>query len=136
MHHCVEALGARLRDPAGLAAAASRFNISPEALFGRLVELEFFERSQKRDYFTGGSAEHPPEPPGARVADIEEQIPHAFLQDALLLHQSADVSAGKLAEWFFATRLTVEDYLASLSRRQEREFLEEPRSEAQLVEPR
>ena len=35
------------------------------------------------------------------------------------MHQQGKVSAGKLAEWFFAPRAKVEEYLAELQKKQE-----------------
>jgi Zn-dependent peptidase ImmA (M78 family) len=123
----VDSLGSRLKEPGHLDAVAREFNVSREALFYRLVQLKFFKWPDKHRYSTGEFL--PPKLPEIRVDDIENQVAPAFLQDAISLHQSAEVSAGKLAEWFFSTRLTTEDYLASLSRDQENGLLTDPNHE-------
>lgn len=109
----IASLGERLRETPVLDSAARAFNVSRDALFYRLVGKGVFEWSDKKRYFTESVA---PEPDGTeRVTSIDAQVAPGFVQLALQLFDTERVSAGKLSEWFFAARPTVEDYLAARS---------------------
>lgn len=104
-------LGSRLRTVEGLETFAQRFNVSRDAMFYRLASQKFFRWTEKGRYFTDvpnveqKSIKY-------RVSDIAEQVSPEFLQVALGLVDSDSISVGKLAEWIFASRPTVEDYLS------------------------
>ena len=107
----IAALGERLREMQVLDSASRSFNVSRDALFYRLVGKGIFDWSDKKRYFTEAIA---PEAAGSeRVTAIDAQVAPGFLQLALELFDTERVSAGKLSEWFFAARPTVEDYLAA-----------------------
>jgi Zn-dependent peptidase ImmA (M78 family)/transcriptional regulator with XRE-family HTH domain len=117
----------RLRDPAMLEAVARNFNVSRDAIFYRLTQLEFFRWSDKSAYF-GGT--YPlPDAPKVRVADwknIDSQVDARFRDTALSLYQEEKISTGKLAEWFFTPRHVVEEYLAELRQSKEQVISDEP----------
>jgi hypothetical protein len=46
------------------------------------------------------------------VTDVDGQVSQDFTQTALALHDADQVSAGKLTEWFFCSRPTIEAYLS------------------------
>lgn len=110
----VNTFGARLRDPASLQAVARHFNVSRDAIFYRLTQLGVFKWSEKSAYFTGSFELK--DPPPVRVEKIDEQVDARFRDLAISLHQSGEISTGKLAEWLFTPRHVVEDYLADLAR--------------------
>jgi hypothetical protein len=105
--------GSRLKEPAHLEAEARSFNVSRDALFYRLTKAGVFRWTEKSLYFPGGF--QIPTPPEQRVEQIEPQVDPAFLHVALSLFQSDTVTAGKLAQWFFAQRHIIEEYLAKLA---------------------
>jgi Zn-dependent peptidase ImmA (M78 family)/transcriptional regulator with XRE-family HTH domain len=111
----VEKRGRELRNVAQLDEAARRFNVSRDALFYRLTQHNLFGWKEKSRYFSGEF--RPPPPPQERVAtadEIEAQVDPAFLQIALSLLNEHKISSGKVAEWFFAPRFVVDDYLSKL----------------------
>ncbi len=111
----VKTYGPLLKDPAHLEAAARSFNVSRDALFYRLTQLNVFRWTERSRYFSGTFA--PPALPLHRLekaAELEEQVDASFLQTALALHRNDQITTGKLAEWFAAPRHVVDDYLASL----------------------
>lgn len=115
LQRLVDGYGSRIREPAHLEAEARAFNVSRDALFYRLTKLGVFDWTEKSRYFASGF--QPPSPPEHRVevADhIEAQVAPIFRQVAISLLQADKITAGKLAQWFFAQRHVVEDYLAKL----------------------
>lgn len=90
------------------------FNVSREAMFYRLVEKGIFKWEEKQLYLRKSAAQ--PEPPETRVQDIDEQIAPEFLRLVLNLHDAKKISTGKLKEWFFTDRITLEEYLTNRAR--------------------
>ena len=104
-------LGSRLRTVEGLETFAQRFNVSRDAMFYRLASQQFFKWADKGRYFTDGPKVEQ-KPVTHRVSDVADQVSPDFLQTALSLVDKESISAGKLAEWVFASRPVVEDYLS------------------------
>jgi Zn-dependent peptidase ImmA (M78 family)/transcriptional regulator with XRE-family HTH domain len=110
----VENYGDRIKEPAGLESAARHFNVSRDAIFYRLTQLQVFSWTDRSAYFGGTHSLQ--DAPTKRVENIDDQVDARFRDLALCLHQEEKISSGKLAEWFFAPRHQAEDYLAELSR--------------------
>ena len=130
----VKTFGSRLRDPACLEAVAQHFNVSRDALFYRLTQLDVFRWTEKSTYFVGKFT--PPAAPEHRVEDpkkIDRQVDPRFRDLALSLHQADKISTGKLAEWFFAPRHVMEEYLTELSSAKENAISEGPNHEEELA---
>lgn len=106
----VRTTAGRLQEPAGLESFARLFNVSRDAMFYRLASTGFYNWTDKKRFFT----EVPTQPMlvSPHVTDIDAQLSSPFVQVALELHDTDRVSAGKLADWFFASRPAVEGYLA------------------------
>jgi Zn-dependent peptidase ImmA (M78 family) len=124
----------RLRDPACLEAVAQHFNVSRDAIFYRLTQLDVFRWTEKSTYFVGKFT--PPAAPEHRVEDpkkIDRQVDPRFRDLALSLHQADKISTGKLAEWFFAPRHVMEEYLTELSSAKENAISEGPNHEEELA---
>jgi Zn-dependent peptidase ImmA (M78 family)/transcriptional regulator with XRE-family HTH domain len=128
----VKNYGTRLREPAGLEAAAQQFNVSRDAMFYRLTQLNVFRWTEKSSYFMGSF--EPPAPPVQRVSKIASQVDARFRDLALSLHQAGTISTGKLAEWFFTPRHVVEEYLTELSSEKESAISDDPIEEGEVVE--
>ncbi len=96
---------------------AKYFNVSREALFYRLVEKKIFSWEEKKFYFT--KPKDRPATPSNRVHDIDEQVSPEFLRLALQLYDNNKISAGKLKEWLFTDRVTLDAYLAQRSEKVE-----------------
>lgn len=109
----VENYGDRIKEPAGLEAAARHFNVSRDAIFYRLTQLNIFSWTDRSMYFGGTFPLQ--EPPAQHVEKVDDQVDARFRDVTLCLHQEAKVSTGKLAEWFFTPRHVVENYLAELA---------------------
>src|SRR5437588_11740806 len=107
----------RLRHRVELAMAAQAFNVSVDAMFYRLAGQGVFRWDEKTKYIP----QHiqPEQVPPFRVCNLKEHVSKEFLHTAISLHENEKVSAGKLAEWLFAPRAKVEDYLAELRKDQE-----------------
>lgn len=132
----VKTFGSRLRDPACLEAVAQHFNVSRDAIFYRLTQLDVFRWTDKSTYFLGKVPAPPP--PAHRVEDhndLDHQVDPRFRDVALSLHQADKISTGKLAEWFFAPRHVMEAYLTELSREKEDAFSDGPNHEEELAAP-
>ena len=130
----VKTFGSRLRDPACLEAVAQHFNVSRDALFYRLTQLDVFRWTEKSTYFVGKF--NPPAAPAYRVEDykkIDRQVDPRFRDLALSLHQADKISTGKLAEWFFTPRHVMEEYLTELSSAKENAIAEGPNHEEELA---
>ena len=110
----VETYGERLKEPSCLQAVAQHFNVSRDAIFYRLTQLDVFRWTEKARYFRGDF--QPPEPPTVRVEKIDAQVDGRFRDLAICLHQAGEISTGKLAEWLFTPRHILEEYLAELAR--------------------
>ena len=124
----------RLRDPACLEAVAQHFNVSRDAIFYRLTQLDVFRWTEKSTYFVGKYT--PPPAPAHRVEDykkIDRQVDPRFRALALSLHQADKISTGKLAEWFFTPRHVMEEYLTELSSAKENAISEGPNHEEELA---
>jgi Zn-dependent peptidase ImmA (M78 family)/transcriptional regulator with XRE-family HTH domain len=100
----------RLTAPAGLESFARLFNVSRDAMFYRLASKGFYNWTDKKRFFTEVPAESIPVAP--HVTDIDAQLSPQFVQVALELYDKERVSAGKLTDWLFASRPTVETYLS------------------------
>jgi Zn-dependent peptidase ImmA (M78 family)/transcriptional regulator with XRE-family HTH domain len=107
----IQQLGPSLRTMEGLETLAQRFNVSRDAMFYRLASQQFFKWTEKKRYFTE-TPSAAQKPIRHRVSNIAEQVSPEFLQIALGLIDDDSISAGKLAEWLFASRPTVEAFLA------------------------
>ena len=104
-------MAGRLRTPEGLESLAQMFNVSRDAMFYRLATQRFYDWSEKKRFFS----ERPirdDEPIQYRVDDIAGQVSPEFLHTALELYDAGLISAGKLAEWCFASRITTDAYLS------------------------
>jgi Zn-dependent peptidase ImmA (M78 family)/transcriptional regulator with XRE-family HTH domain len=110
----VENYGSRIREPAGLEAAARHFNVSRDAIFYRLTQLNVLTWADKSTYFGGSFPLQ--DPPPQRVTEIDQQVDPIFRDLALYLHQQEKISTGKLAQWFFTPRHVIDKYLADMLR--------------------
>jgi transcriptional regulator with XRE-family HTH domain len=131
LEQLVKNLGSRLRDPACLEAVAQHFNVSRDAIFYSLTKLQVFTWADKSTYFRGTFPLH--DPPTERVKDIDQQVDTHFRDLALGLHQQDKISTGKLAEWFFAPRHVMDDYLTKLSSAKENAISDGPNHEEELA---
>ncbi len=102
-----------LQNPSFLPVAARTFNVSPDALFYRLVGKNVYAWPDKARFLLSRRPES--KVPDTRVENVDEQVDPGLVGLGLRLYEQEAVSAGKLAEWFFAPRLVVEDYLARFS---------------------
>ncbi len=102
---------AGLRKPTQLAMAAELFNVSRDAMFYRLVGKGVFDWKERWTYFTQGKLDADTALPAHRVDGIDTQVPLRMRELALQLYDAGEISAGKLAEWFAASRLNVDDML-------------------------
>lgn len=119
--------GDRLREPSMLESAARHFNVSRDAIFYRLTQLEFFRWSDKSAYFGGNyPLEDAPMVRVAKRENIDAQVDARFRDTALSLYQEDKISTGKLAEWFFTPRHVLEEYLAELRQKEEQVISDEP----------
>lgn len=87
------------------------FNVSREALFYRLVEKGIFSWEEKKLYFSKYKIDD--EVPRTRIENIDEEISPEFLRTALELYDMENISAGKLADWFFVDQVSLEEYLSA-----------------------
>lgn len=110
----VDTYGIRLKEPSCLERVAQEFNVSRDALFYRLTQLNVFRWTEKNKYFRGEF--QTPAAPTCRVEDIDAQVDARFRNVALALHEDGQISNGKLAQWFFVQRHVVEEYLTELAR--------------------
>ncbi len=99
-----------LQSPTFLPVAARTFNVSPDALFYRLVGKNAYFWPDKDRFLSNRKPEA--NLPDTRVENVDEQVDAELVRLGLRLHAQNAISAGKVAEWFFAPRLVVEDYLA------------------------
>lgn len=113
----VKQWGTALRQQVILGMAAQSFNVSVDAMFYRLATQGVFRWDEKGKYIPQHVEQK--EVPPFRVCELKEQVSKDFLYTAISLHENEKVSAGKLAEWLFAPRTKVEDYLAELRKDQE-----------------
>lgn len=113
LNQIIQKLGNTLKHTQTLDSVARWFNVSRQALFYRLVEKNIFTWQDKRFYFTNPKSEV--SLPSARVQNIDEQVSPKFLQLALQLYDEQKISAGKLKEWLFTDRMTLEAYLTRRS---------------------
>ena len=97
--------------------AAKMFNVSADAMFYRLAERGVFRWDEKTIYIPKTLQEETV--PECRVESLEEQVSGKFLRTVISLHETQKASAGKLAEWLFASRMEVETYLSDLRDEQE-----------------
>lgn len=104
--------GLSIRTVEGLEALAQRFNVSRDAMFYRLAGRRAIAWSEKKRFFSA-KPDAQPDLPRHRVARLDEQVSPEFLRMALELHDQEKISAGKLAEWTFASRHATEDYLSA-----------------------
>lgn len=102
--------GVKVKSIEVLDSIARYFNVSREAIFYRLVAKGIFSWEEKKLYF----CKHKSIPivPVTRVENIDEQVASEFLRTALELHDTEKISSGKLHDWFFTDRITLDDYLA------------------------
>lgn len=118
----------QLRDPSMLEAVARHFNVSRDAIFYRLAQMEFFTWADKRDYFHSQPTLPPPPPSRIKDADaLDEQVDGRFREAALSLFREGKITTSKLAEWFFVPRHVLEEeYLVKLREPGEQAISDEP----------
>lgn len=109
----IQALGEKIKWHETMDNLAHYFNVSRDAIFYRLAEKGIFSWDEKKHYFSQSTSARLE--PDIRVDNIDEQITSEFLRLALDLFDSEQVSAGKLSEWFFTDRVTIDEYLARRS---------------------
>ena len=134
LQELIGSLGSRLREPACLEAVAHHFNVSRDAIFYRLTQLDFFRWTEKSRYFDGKFT--PPTVPPARVESqekLDRQVDPRFRDLALALHQADKISTGKLAEWCFTPRHVAETYLEQLASAKENAISEGPNHEEEFA---
>lgn len=117
MDRLMKEWGKALRQHVVLGMAAQEFNVSVDAMFYRLAGRGIFRWDEKAKYIPKHIKQE--EVPSFRVCELKNQVSKEFLHTAISLHENEKVSAGKLAEWLFAPRTKVEDYLAELRNEQE-----------------
>jgi Zn-dependent peptidase ImmA (M78 family)/DNA-binding transcriptional regulator YiaG len=113
----VQESGNKLRERVGLAMASQTFNVSVDAMFYRLANQGLFRWDEKSKYISQHIQQEAVPP--FRVCNLKEHVSKQFLHTAISLHENEKISAGKLAEWLFAPRAKVEEYLADLRKDQE-----------------
>lgn len=113
----IQEWGKSVRQPVLLGLAAKAFNVSVDAMFYRLADRGVFRWDEKSKYIPGPPKEKAV--PEFRVKKLEDEVSKEFLSMAISLHETEKASAGKVAEWLFAPRILVEEYLAELGRQQE-----------------
>ncbi len=86
------------------------FNVSRDAIYYQLVKMGIFSWEEKRLYLSKHKTI--PSLPATRVENIDEQVASEFLRTALELFDAQEISTGKLHDWFFTDRITLDDYLA------------------------
>ncbi len=124
----------RLREPACLEAVAQHFNVSRDAIFYRLTQLDVFRWTDKVRYFV--SKPKLEDAPTWRVGDpgkVDRQVDPRFREIALGLHQAEKITTGKLAEWFFAPRHVMDEYLAELAGVKDDSIPEDPEQEEEFA---
>ncbi len=109
----IHTLGEKIKWHQTLDNLARYFNVSRDAIFYRLSEKGIFSWDEKKYYFSQSTSTRPE--PDVRVENIDEQIASEFLRFALELFDNEQVSAGKINEWFFTNRITVDEYLVRRS---------------------
>ncbi|MFZ5517881.1 MAG: helix-turn-helix domain-containing protein [Candidatus Zhuqueibacterota bacterium] len=109
----IHSLGQKIKSPETIDNLAHYFNVSRDSIFYRLAEKGIFSWDERKRYFSQSTAARPE--PDVRVDIIDEQIASEFLRLALDLFDGEQASAGKLSEWFFTNRITVDEYLARRS---------------------
>jgi len=105
----IQAMGQKIKWQETMDKLAHYYNVSREAIFYRLAEKGIFSWDEKKHYFSPSTSTRPE--PDIRVENIDEQIAAEFLRLALELFDSEQVSAGKLSEWLFTNRITIDEYL-------------------------
>jgi Zn-dependent peptidase ImmA (M78 family)/DNA-binding XRE family transcriptional regulator len=102
----------RLHDPQGLESIARHFHVSRDAMFYRLAERNIYRPTEHDRFFApfDKTVRCQIDP---HVTDIDAQVDGEFLRTALQCYDSEEVSAGKLSEWLFAPRPTIERYLSA-----------------------
>jgi Zn-dependent peptidase ImmA (M78 family)/DNA-binding XRE family transcriptional regulator len=110
----VDRYGEKLLDPALMECIARSFNVSRDALFYRLTQLKLCTWKDHHAQFA--SPFEVQKPTGQRVTDIADQIPANLFENALALHLAGQASITKLAEWFFNSGGSSQEYLLGLSK--------------------
>lgn len=103
-----------IRHPLTLDTMAKYFNVSREAVFYRLAEKKLFDWKEKSKFFSKINLSEVIS--SNRVINIDEQVSKKFLINALTLYANEKISTGKLSEWLFVDRITLEEYLSNLSK--------------------
>lgn len=102
--------GDKIKSIEVLDSIARYFNVSRDAIFYRLADKNIFSWEEKRLYFSKSKpVQNIPE---TRINEINEQVSSEFLRTALELFDDEKISSGKLCDWFFTDRLTIDEYLA------------------------
>ncbi len=114
----------QFKQPAVLNSWARYFNVSPPAMFYRLASEKVYSWQEKGQYFEKHAALDS-SPVQFHVTDettIEQQVAPEFLKLALELYDAEKITAGKLAEWFFCSRVAIEEFLSQRQARSDDEL--------------
>lgn len=108
--------GTKLKEKPGFFTAVEAFGVSPGAMFYRLAQAPWkvVSYQEKSGIFTE-KARSEVESAGARVMNVEEQLPPRLLTLAAELWLSGKASMGKVAEWCMAARSRMDAYLTALA---------------------
>lgn len=112
-----------LKQPSTLNSLARFFNVSPPAMFYRLVNEKVYRWQEKSFYFNQHTPPDP-DPITFRVKNtktITHQVASEFLKVALELYDTGKITAGKLSDWFFCSRIDLEDFLSKREARSDDE---------------
>lgn len=110
-----------LKQPGILNSLARSFNVSPPAMFYRLVNENVYRWQEKGHYFNSHQVP-PPAQITFRVADetvdkradkkmVTRQVAPKFLKLALELYDMKKVTESELSEWFFCSPTVLKDFL-------------------------
>ena len=102
----------KFRNPAFLRTVAGIFNISPDALFYRLMQIGYFSPAEKKNFVT------PYIPPEidltTRVRDIDTQIDKEFFTRVYSGYFDDEISFSKLKNLLFTDEETLSKYLEEM----------------------
>ncbi len=110
--------GEDIRNPALMETVARGFNVSRDALFYRLTQLEICFWNEKAQF---ASPFENVEPGEARVTDIAAQVPSEFLEIALAIQLRKRESSSLIANWIATNESTANAYNLVLQKIQQTE---------------
>jgi Zn-dependent peptidase ImmA (M78 family)/DNA-binding transcriptional regulator YiaG len=112
-----------LKQPSTLNSLARFFNVSPPAMFYRLVNEKVYRWQEKSLYFESHKALDSVQIT-FRVSDdkyIARQVAPEFLKLALELYDTGKIPPSKLSEWFFCSHTSIERFLSQREARSDDE---------------